>query len=182
MSRSFLLSHRLRKRGTQADAASLHTRLRLLRPRGSPVQLHSACQRLRWELSWEPSSVDWWGRLWTPVEPKAFGSGMCGRLCTHVDTAWRSTDQKDGDSSSPGRAVVLIVSRSGGRAVVGAILRLPSVRSLRRLGRRSIWAVTAERVPRSGVPDIPRLMVSGIALRGKSYLLPVKGRGESGVC
>jgi hypothetical protein len=28
----------------------------------------------------------------------------CGRLWTAVDTAWRSTDQKVGDSSSPGRA------------------------------------------------------------------------------
>jgi hypothetical protein len=50
------------------------------------------------------------GRLWTPVELKAFRFGLCGRLWTRVDTAWRSTDQKVGDSSSPGRADVSCVS------------------------------------------------------------------------
>jgi hypothetical protein len=59
---------------------------------------------LRWEPSWEPFSVDWCGRLWTPVESRAFVSGLCGLLWTAVDAACRSTDQKVGDSSSPGRA------------------------------------------------------------------------------
>ena len=44
------------------------------------------------------------GLVWTPVESKAFRSGLCGRLWTPVDVACRSTDQKVGDSSSPGRA------------------------------------------------------------------------------
>jgi len=48
--------------------------------------------------------VDGCGRVWTAVESKAFRSGLCGRLWTLVDGAWRSTDQKVGDSSSPGRA------------------------------------------------------------------------------
>ncbi len=48
--------------------------------------------------------MDLCGWLWTLVESKASNSGVCGRLWTPVDTAWRSTDQKVGDSSSPGRA------------------------------------------------------------------------------
>jgi len=47
--------------------------------------------------------VDSGGRVWTPVESKARLSGLCGRLWTAVDTAWRSTDQKVGGSSPSGR-------------------------------------------------------------------------------
>lgn len=37
--------------------------------------------------------MDRHGRLWTPMDMKAFRFGLCGRLWTPVDTAWRSTDQ-----------------------------------------------------------------------------------------
>jgi len=38
------------------------------------------------------------------VESKPCRSGLCGRLWTPTDTAWRSTDQEVGGSSSSGRA------------------------------------------------------------------------------
>ncbi len=43
--------------------------------------------------------MDGGGRLWTLVESKACRFGLCGRLWTPLDTAWRSTDQKVGGSS-----------------------------------------------------------------------------------
>ena len=48
--------------------------------------------------------MDSCGRPWTPVELRASRSGLCGRLWTLVDTAWRSTDQKVVGSSPAGRA------------------------------------------------------------------------------
>ena len=59
---------------------------------------------LSWEPSWEPFSLDWCGRRWTPVEPEASSSSLYGHPWTSVDTAWRSTDQEVGCSSRPGRA------------------------------------------------------------------------------
>jgi hypothetical protein len=47
------------------------------------------------------------GRLWTPVESKAFLSGLYGRLWTPVDPAWRSTDQEVGGSSPSGCTATL---------------------------------------------------------------------------
>ncbi len=44
------------------------------------------------------------GRLLSTVESKALRIELCGQLWTRVDRAWRSTDQKVGDSSSAGRA------------------------------------------------------------------------------
>ena len=55
-----------------------------------------------WEPSWEPFSVDGCGRLWTPVDTKAFRSELCGRLWTPVDSARRSTDQEVGVRIPPG--------------------------------------------------------------------------------
>ena len=46
--------------------------------------------------------MDSGGRLWTPVDLKAFRSGLCGRLWTPVDAAWPSTDQKVGVRVPPG--------------------------------------------------------------------------------
>ena len=60
---------------------------------------------LSWEPSWEPFSLDWCGRRWTPVEPEASSSSLYGHPWTSVDTAWRSTDQEVGCSSRPGRAI-----------------------------------------------------------------------------
>ena len=48
--------------------------------------------------------MDGGGRVWTPAESKPCRSGPCGLVWTPVDGAWRSTDQKVGDSSSSGRA------------------------------------------------------------------------------
>ena len=58
----------------------------------------------RWEPSWEPFAVDFYGRLWTAADIEAFGSGRYGRLWTPMDGLRPSTDQKVGDSSSSGRA------------------------------------------------------------------------------
>jgi hypothetical protein len=74
------------------DAATL-TEVEVLRRAVSP-----------WEPSWEPFSVDPTGHAWTPVDSKACRFGLCGRLWTRLDTAWRSTDQKVGGSSPPERA------------------------------------------------------------------------------
>jgi hypothetical protein len=48
--------------------------------------------------------MDHSGRPWAPVDPKARPSRLCRKLWTLTDTAWSSTDQKVGDSSSSGRA------------------------------------------------------------------------------
>ena len=48
--------------------------------------------------------MDCYGRVWTAMESEAFHSGLCGRLWTVVDAAWRSTDQKVGSSNLSGRA------------------------------------------------------------------------------
>jgi len=55
--------------------------------------------RPRWEPIWEPTALDFCGRLWTPV-----------------DTAWRSTNQEVGGSSPSGRAAETPVLRGCHRA------------------------------------------------------------------
>jgi hypothetical protein len=59
------------------------------------VELIHQPPALLWEPSWEPNSVDDSGRPWTPMDPRARRSDLCGRSRTRVDTAWRSTDQED---------------------------------------------------------------------------------------
>ena len=79
------------------------------------ANLDDPCQS--WEPSWEPPAVEWCGLLWTPVEPRAFRFGLCGRLWTPMDTAWRSTDQEVGDSSSAVVAIAgLLLSFGAGHA------------------------------------------------------------------
>jgi len=66
-----------------------------------------------WEPSWEPFSVDYYGRSWTPVDSRARRLGSRGQSWTPVDTAWRSTDQEVGCSSRPGRAAEIPCSSRG---------------------------------------------------------------------
>ncbi len=58
----------------------------------------------RWEPSWEPFAVDFYGRLWTPADRIPLWSGRHGPPRTPMDGVRPSTDQKVGDSSSSGRA------------------------------------------------------------------------------
>jgi hypothetical protein len=89
---------------------------------------------------------------------------LCGRVWTPVDTAWRSTDQKDGacrtatGASSPGRARGIPRYVSGGFGVSG--VRRPARRSCR--GSHSLSGERHRRMPDGpapvlslhGVPDL----------------------------
>jgi hypothetical protein len=67
--------------------------------------------------------VDCCGRLGTPVDVKAFRFGLCGRLWTAVDGAWRSTDQKVGGRA---RRVRRVTSERADIAAFPAVSWQPS--------------------------------------------------------
>ncbi len=70
----------------------------------------------RWEPSWEPFAVDFYGRLWTPADYDPFVSGRYGPQRTAMDDLRPSTDQKVGDSSSSGRAAEALARQELRRA------------------------------------------------------------------